>query len=164
MVFFCHILLCIGCVHQGIKGESVNLQAFLADYMTHGIHNIVVNFTDMKPDFSANVCYYLMCTLKTISSNLNTAVGVKYIFITFCLYWFTFIMSDIKYMNFKQHRITSKLKFQNSYFCQTFCNKATLFFKLSAILNRFNSEQDLKRIFYSLYYTLQMLVRQQCIT
>ena len=64
------------------------------------------------------------------------------VYITFCLYWFTFIMSDIKYMNFKQYRITSKLKFQNSYFCQTFCNKATFFFKLSAIVNRFMSEQD----------------------
>ena len=68
------------------------------------------------------------------------------VYITFCLYWFTFIMSDIKYMNFKQYRITSKLKFQNSYFCQTFCNKATFFFKLSAILNRFNSEQDSKSV------------------
>jgi hypothetical protein len=33
--FVCHILLCIGCMHLGIKGENVNLKAFLADYKIH---------------------------------------------------------------------------------------------------------------------------------
>jgi len=61
--FVCHILLSIGCVCMGIKGENVNLQAFLTDYKIHDTWHTQYSselYTDMKQDFSANFCYYLM--------------------------------------------------------------------------------------------------------
>jgi len=47
-------------MHLGIKGESVNLQAFQADYKIHDTWHTQYScelYTDMKQDFSTNFCY-----------------------------------------------------------------------------------------------------------